>query len=242
MARSIRGNVALVTGAGRGIGQAIARALADEGCDVALLARNADELEETARHCRAAGVRTLCLPADLTQTGAIEASVARCAETLGRLDILINNAGIFHWGSSLEADPDAWDQLIDLNLRAAMRATRRALPYIARGEHGAVIFIASMAGKFAYGMNPAYVASKHGLVGLAGSVFEDVRERDIKVCAICPGLVSTSVTADIAIDPAKAIQPEDVAAAVRFVVTFPNSACPTEILLSPQRNPWRAHP
>ncbi len=242
MGQSIRGNVALVTGAGRGIGHAIARALADEGCDVALLARNADELEDTARHYRASGVRALCLTADLTKTGAIEASVERCADTLGRLDILINNAGIFHWGSALEADPAAWDQLIDLNLRAAMRATRHALPYIACGEQGAVIFIASLAGKFAYGMNAAYVASKHGLVGFAGSVFEDVRERDIKVCAICPGLVSTAVTADIGIDPAKAIQPEDVAAAVRFVVTFPRSACPTEILLSPQRNPWSAHP
>jgi len=123
-----------------------------------------------------------------------------------------------------------------------MRATRLALPYITRSEHGAVIFIASMAGKVAYGMNPAYVASKHGLVGFAGSVFEDVRERGIKVCAICPGLVSTAVTADIGLDLAKAIQPDDVAAAVRFVLTFPPSACPTEILLSPQRNPWPAPP
>lgn len=105
--QSIKGNVALVTGAGRGIGHAIARALADEGCDVALLARSPTELEDTARHCRASGVRALCFPADLTQPGAIEASIKRCADTWGRLDILINNAGIFHWGSSLEADPAA---------------------------------------------------------------------------------------------------------------------------------------
>lgn len=91
-------------------------------------------------------------------------------------------------------------------------------------------------------MNAAYVASKHGVVGFAGSLFEDVRERGIKVCAICPGIVNTSVTEDAGIDPARAIRPEDVAAAVRFVVTFPASACPTEILLNPQRNPWLARP
>ncbi len=132
---TIRGRTALVTGAGRGIGRAIAVALAKEGCSVALLARGAEELDETAHQCQGHGVETLCLPADITETGAIEEAIARCAEGMGGLNILVNNVGLFHWGSALDADPDAWDRLIDVNLRAAMRATRRALPLIVYEEH-----------------------------------------------------------------------------------------------------------
>jgi NADP-dependent 3-hydroxy acid dehydrogenase YdfG len=241
MAVSIQGNVALVTGANGGIGRAIALMLAEQGCNLALLARNKDELNETARLCAEHGVKALPISVDLTDTAALAAAIWQSAETLGGLHILVNNAGLFDWASAAEADLETWDRLLDVNLRATMHATRLALPYIKQQPRGAVIFIASRAGKFAFGMNAAYVASKHGMVGFAGSVFEDVRNHNIKVCAICPGFVNAgaSLTMDAEADTfAKFIQPEDVADAARFVLTFSDTACPTEIILNTQRDPW----
>ena len=154
----------------------------------------------------------------------------------------MNNAGIFDWASAEEADLSRWDELLDLNLRASMRLTRLALPHMLKNDRGVLIFIASMAGRLAFGHNAAYVASKHGLVGFAGSVFEDVRDSNVKVCAICPGLVNAgaSLTMDApqeAFD--RLIQPQDVAEAVRFVVNASDTVCPTEIRLSLQRTPFR---
>ena len=231
--------VAFVTGAGRGIGRAIARMLAEEGYDLALTARSAGELSQTAQGCEALGVRVLTIPADITDPAQLAQAIEICARELGVLHVLVNNAGAFHWGSSDTADPDAWDHLIDLNLKSSMRATRLALPHIlAASDGGAVLFIASMAARVAYGMNAAYVASKHGIAGFAGSVFQDVRERGVKVCAICPGLVETSITDGLDADAAKMIQPEDVAEAARYVLRSPSRVCPTEIILQPQRAPW----
>ncbi|MEO7715159.1 MAG: SDR family NAD(P)-dependent oxidoreductase [Capsulimonas sp.] len=231
--------VAFVTGAGRGIGRAIARMLAEEGYAVALMARSAEELSQTAQECEALGARALPISSDITDPAQLDQAIEQCVRDLGSLHVLVNNAGAFHWGSADTADPDAWDHLIDLNLKSSMRATRLALSHILAGEEGgAVLFIASMAGRIAFGMNAAYVASKHGIVGFAGSVFQDVRERGIKVCAICPGLVETSITDDIGADLAKMIQPEDVAEAARYVLRTPARVCPTEIILQPQRAPW----
>lgn len=239
MRRDIRGSVALITGAGRGIGRAIARGLAEEGCDVGLMARSEGELEETARLCREQGVRALPFPVDLADGCALETAVRACVERLGGLNILVNNAGISEDGPATEADLDGWERMLRVNLLAAMQATRLALPHILQANGGAVIFIASLAAKFTAGGMAGYVASKHGLLGFSGSVFEDVRERDIKVCAICPGWTDTGMMDTSAFAREGVIQPEDVADAVRFVVTFPLSACPTEIVIHPQHRPQR---
>lgn len=239
MKADIRGSVALVTGASRGIGRAVAVALAREGCDLALVARGAEGLEETAESCRAEGARCLTIAVDLANTAAIPAVVERCVEALGRIDILVNNAGIYgRRGPSQEADPAMWDAVVDLNLRTAMHLTRAALPHIIEAPRGAVIHIASVAGKMAFGGGAAYTASKHGLVGFAGALYEDVREHGVKVCAICPGFVNTPMVASRGLDAARMIQPEDVADTVSFVATFPDTGCPTEILLRPQRTPY----
>ena len=234
-----RRRVALVTGAGRGVGRAIALMLAEEGYDLALTARSDDELSQTAGECEAYNVRVLCLPADITDSSSLGQVITDCMSEYGALHVLVNNAGAFHWGAADTADPDDWDDLIDLNLKSSMRATRLALPHIlAAGDGGAVLFIASMASRVAFGMNAAYVASKHGIVGFAGSVFQDVRERGVKVCAICPGLVETSLTHSLDADAGKMIQPEDIAEAARYALRSPARVCPTEIVLQPQRAPW----
>ncbi|MGO8671532.1 MAG: SDR family oxidoreductase [Capsulimonadaceae bacterium] len=236
---SLRGRVALVTGAGRGIGRAIAEMLAEEGVHVALMARSAEDLIDVASVCEEFGVQTLVLPADLTEPDDVNGAFARCSAEFGRLDILINNAGMADWGSAFDADPDYWDRVIDVNLRASMRATRLALPFLLISSHPAVIFIASLAGLEPFGNMAAYVASKHGMVGFAGSLFADVREHGIKVCSICPGMVETRLTSEYGASAEKMLAPEDVADAVRFVLESPDHVCPTEIVLQPQYSPWR---
>ena len=233
--------MAFITGAGRGIGRAIAVDLADAGHDVALLARSTDELEDAAAACRGAGSTALALPTDVTDAAALGRALDACVEGLGDLDVLVVCAGAFDWAPVAEADPAAWDHLIDLNLRSAMHLTRLAAPHLCRSGAGSAIFIASMAGKFAYGGNAAYVATKHGLVGFAGSAFQDLRADGVKVSVICPGLLAAGAALEMppgAADTSRFLRPDDVAHAVRFVVTSPPSVCPTEILLEPQLDPW----
>ncbi len=235
--RLLEGHVALVTGAGRGIGRAIAQMLARQGCHLALVARNVDELEATRACCAAAGVSALALPLDLAETQRLPTVVEQCMTHFGQLNVLVNNAGWHQFASALEADLAVWDRLIDVNLRAAMHLTRLALPAIVdgvtRGRRGAVIFISSLGGKFSAPTNAGYAAAKHALAGFSGSVFEDVRDAGVKVCAIYPGWVNTRLLADW-LKPEEAIQPEDVAEAVRFVLASSPTVCPTEIVLHTQ--------
>lgn len=233
----LRGHAALVTGAGRGIGRAIALMLAREGCDVGLIARDAQALRQTQAECEAYGVRALPLAMDLSEMASLPLAVQACDEAFGRLNVLVNNAGIHQFASAMDADLAIWDRMLDVNLRAAMHATRLALPRIIAGaqagRRGAVIFISSLGGKFTAPTNAGYAAAKHALTGFGGSVFEDVRDFGVKVCVIYPGWTNTDLLADW-LRPDEVIQPEDVAEAVRFVITSGPTVCPTEIVLQTQ--------
>lgn len=238
MSERLKGAIALVTGASRGIGRAIALGLAEAGCDVAVAARSVEALEEVAGACREKGVRALVLPLDLTELEAIPSAVERCVEELGGLSVLVNNAGMGGGGAADATDPEVWDRMIDVNVRALMHLTRYALPHIERAEaRRGVINIASISGKMSFAGGGGYCATKHAVVGFSHSVFEDVREKGIKVCAICPGYVNTPMVEGRGLDLAKTIQPEDIARTVRFVLEFPETGCPTEILVRPQRSP-----
>jgi 3-oxoacyl-[acyl-carrier protein] reductase len=233
---SIAGKVALVTGASRGIGRSIAVMLAQEGCNVALLARNEKALEESAALCKNRGVKTLSIRQDLTETSELPTTIQKVASELGGIDILINNAGIATMQSVVNANPNEWKNLLDVNLYAVMEMTRLTVPYIIQRGGGSIIFIASISSKITYAGGAAYCASKHAITGFAGSVFEDVRHQNVKVCSICPGYVNTEMVAELGIDPATMTQPEDVSEAVRFVLKFPSSACPTEIIIQAQKS------
>lgn len=233
----LKNHTAIVTGAGRGIGRAVALMLAREGCDLALIARNARQLDETAAACQALGGRALAMPLDLAEMPALANAIESAVRELGGLNALVNNAGTHAFASSLDSDLAQWDRMLDVNLRAAMHATRLALPHIARGtaagKRGAVILVSSLGGKFSAPTNAGYAATKHALTGFGGSVFEDVRDLGIKVCTLYPGWTNTGLLADW-LSPADAIQPEDVAEAVRFVLAAAPTVCPTEIVLQPQ--------
>jgi 3-oxoacyl-[acyl-carrier protein] reductase len=234
MLQDIAGNVAIVTGASRGIGRAIAIMLADEGCHVALMARSADGLEETAKMCRSKNAEALTVAVDIRDVDQLHRGVEDTVRKFGRLNILVNNAGVGLLESSLNADAAKYRKVIETNLIGSMNATVFSLPHIKQQGSGSIIFIASISAKITYAEGAAYCASKHGILGFAGCVFEDVRRHNIKVCSICPGYVDTEMVADIGLNKKEIIQPEDVAEAVRMVVKFPSNSCPTEIILRSQ--------
>lgn len=233
--------VALVTGAGRGIGRAIAVRLVQAGCGVAALARTESDLAETVRLAAAAApdVPVLSVRADVTRDADVENAVRVIIERLGRIAVLVNNAGFAPPRSSvLKTSLADCDRTLATCLRAPMLLTRLVLPDMLAHKHGAILNIASIAGKRGRAGEAAYAAAKFGLVGFTQSLFDEVRAHGIKVATIYPGLVDTAlIPPNARVDRTTFLQPSDVAEAVYYVLTSPAHACPTEIVLEPQRNP-----
>src|SRR5579864_3545727 len=168
--------VAFVTGAGRGIGAAIAGTLARLGASVILSGRTAAALESTAQAIGRAGGRAEVLACDVTQLGSLEAAAKRVESSFGRVDVLVNNAGIGEFGGPLhQLPPEAWDQILNTNLRGVYYAIRVFAPMMIRARAGHIINISSIAGKNALPNGAAYAASKWGLNGLSYSVAEELR-------------------------------------------------------------------
>ena len=233
---SLSGKVALITGAGRGIGRAIAIALAQAGCEVRITARSINQLVAVQKEIDAVNGKALPIQADLTRDDELESVVRSC----GPVDFLINNAG---WGKRapvLRAKLGDWDQTFRLNLRAPMILAQRFLPAMIEKGQGAVINIGSVSGKSGEADGAAYSASKFGLIGFTQSLFEEVREHNIKVAVILPGFVDTPMIPPVKhLDRSKMIQAEDVAQAVLYVLNAPATSCPVEITIRPQRTPYR---
>ena len=231
----IKGHTALITGASRGIGEAVAYCLASEGCNLVLTSRNLEQLEQVAGRCRQTGVNATCVAADLTQDASLDTIIDCCLENYGGLDILVNNAGVFNRGPIDEMSLAELDEMLVVNLRSVVRLTRKAIPQVISGAksggRGAIIFIASRAGRMSFPGSSGYCATKHGVVGFSGSVFQDLRDYGIKVCAINPSYTATEMVESYKFIHSTMIQPEEVAELVRTVVTWPNASCPTEILL-----------
>jgi 3-oxoacyl-[acyl-carrier protein] reductase len=237
---NLEGKVALVTGAGRGIGKAIAISLARSGCRVILTARSRDQLDEVRMRICADGAAAVAIPADLTRDDELEFLLAESAKAWGSADILINNAG---WGKRapvIRANVEDWDQTFRLNLRAPMILAQRLLPAMIAKGTGAVINIGSVSGKTGEANGAAYAASKFGLIGFTQSLYEEVREHGIKVSVILPGFVDTPMIPPVKhLDRSKMIQADDIAQAVHYVLSSPPTSCPVEVTVRPQRSPDR---
>jgi 3-oxoacyl-[acyl-carrier protein] reductase len=232
----LQGGRALVTGAGRGIGRAIALALGRAGCEVVVTARSLDQLSEVRTEIASARGQSIAIQSDLTRDDELDRLVRAC----GPVDILVNNAGWGRRAPVVRAKVEDWDRTLRLNLRAPMILTQRFLPAMIEKGEGAVINIGSVSGKTGEAEGAAYSASKFGLIGFTQSLYEEVREFGIKVAVILPGFVDTPMIPPVKhLDRSKMIQPEDVAQTVQFVLNAPATSCPVEITIRPQRSPYR---
>jgi 3-oxoacyl-[acyl-carrier protein] reductase len=237
---SLAGKIAFVTGAGRGIGRAVASHLAECGCRVILTARTLAQLEQVQQQILTSGGEALAIAADLTRDDEVQRLVEESQQGLGAPDILINNAG---WGKRalvVKVQRDDLDQTLRLNLRAPMILAQSFVPRMIEKGEGAVINIGSVSGKAGEANGAAYSASKFGLIGFTQSLYEEVREHGIKVAVILPGFVDTPlIPPNRKLDRGKMIQPGDVAQTVGYILASAPTCCPVEITLRPQRSPYR---
>ncbi len=237
-ARSLAGQVTVITGAGRGIGAAIAISLARLGAIGVLCGRNRLALESTAQAIVQDGGKAEIVPCDVNSLESVEAASKHVTDSFGRVDVLVNNAGIAGFGGPLhQLPPDAWEQILNTNLRGVYYVIRAFAPLMIRARSGHIINISSLAGKNALPNGAAYAASKWGLNGLTYSVAEELRTHSIRVSVICPGSTNTDFSPHAGKDPAKMLQPEDVAHAVEMLVTQSAQSFVSEILLRPTEKP-----
>ena len=213
--QSFDGKVALVTGAGRGIGKAVALSLAQLGCRVVLAARTSGELEKVKLDIQNDKGLAIAVPTDLTRDEDIDTLVRESERQFGAVDFLINNAGWGKRASVVRAKIEDWDQTLRVNLRAPMLLAQKLLPAMIEKGEGAVINIGSVSGKSGEANGAAYSASKFGLIGFTQSLYEEVREHGVKVSVILPGFVDTPlIPPNRQLDRSKMIQPADIAQAV----------------------------
>ncbi len=234
---AIAGQVALVTGASRGIGLAIARRIGAMGARVAICGRKIGSLERAAKELRAAGIETLAAAADVSRSADVTALVDHTRKNLGPIDILVNNAGLGVFGPVQQLSEADWDTVLDTNLKGVFLVTKAVAPEMIRRRAGHVINIASLAGKNAFPGGGIYCASKWGLLGLTYCMAEDLRAHGIRVAAVCPGTVATEFSPHAGKDPAKMLQADDVAHAVATLLTQAPQSFISEILIRPTQKP-----
>lgn len=229
---------ALVTGASSGIGLAIARALGQDGYGVTVSGRRPEKLEAAAEELRGEGLEVHSVPANMAEEDQVVALVGSHKERFGRLDVLVNNAGVGIGEEMAKLSTKYVDMQISVNLRSLILATREALPLLreAGKEHGKALIAntASVAGKWGQGWVSVYSATKAGVVGFSQATQREVDGQGIQVAALCPGLVDTPMTewARESVKQEEMIQPEDIAEAVRFLLRVsPNCVIP-EIIFS----------
>ena len=236
--KPLSGQVGLVTGAGRGIGGAIAQKLGALGATVVLCGRTPGPLEETASVISAHGGQTQTFLCDVSDLGSVQDMASKVEGQFGRLDILINNAGVGSFSAPLhEMTPQAWEKVLNTNLRGVFYCIRAFAPIMIRAGSGHIINISSLAGKNALPNGAAYAASKWGLNGLSYSVAEELRKHNIRVSVVCPGSVDTELSPHEGKNPSKMLQSTDVAHVVAMLVTQAPQSFASEVLLRPTQKP-----
>jgi NADP-dependent 3-hydroxy acid dehydrogenase YdfG len=249
MADRLNGTVALVTGASSGIGEATARALAGEGAAVAIAARRKDRLDELAREIEQGGGRALAIETDVTDQGQAIAAVERAVSELGRLDTVVNNAGVMLLGPILDAPVEEWDRMIDLNLKGLLYVTHAALPHLleaAAGEPRAVadlINVSSVAGRVARAGSGVYNLTKHGVGAVSESLRQELTGRHVRVSLVEPGAVDTELKDHLREEvreqalkrfaEIEMLEADDIADAIAYIVTRPRRVAVNELLIRP---------
>ena len=240
--------MALVTGASSGIGEATARMLAGRGAAVAMAARRTDRLERLGGELADAGGTALPVELDVSDRESAEAAVARTVAELGRLDVLVNNAGVMLLGPMLEAPVEEWQQMVEVNLLGLMYMTKAAVPHLlkaAEGERGVadIVNISSVAGRIARRGSGVYNATKFGVGAFSESLRQEVTRRHVRVSLVEPGAVATELQGhnrpevkeeiEKRFEDMEILQAEDIADAIEYVVTRPPHVAVNEILVRP---------
>jgi NADP-dependent 3-hydroxy acid dehydrogenase YdfG len=240
----LTGKVALVTGASSGIGEATALALAQEGAAVALVARRRERLEELAQKIGEMGGQTAVIVSDLAQGGQAATVVQQTLTALGRLDIVVNNAGIMLLGPVAGGDPSDLQRMMDLNVTALMHLSQAALEVMKPQRSGHIVNISSVSGRGASPLSAGYSASKWAVGGFSEGLRQEAKQDRIRVTVIEPGVVATELTDHITHTQTKdmyegrikdmvPLESEDIAAAVLYAVTQPERVNVNELLIRP---------
>jgi 3-oxoacyl-[acyl-carrier protein] reductase len=234
---ALAAKVALITGASRGIGYAIARRLGRMGARVSICGRDQATLDQSAASLRGDGIETLAVRADVAHADQISSLVDKTHQGLGPIDILVNNAGTGVFGPFHEFPEADWNAVMDTNLKSVFLMCRAVAPEMIRRLTGHIINISSLAGKNTFANGAIYCASKWGLMGLTGSMAEDLRGYGIRVSAICPGSVATEFPGPGGKSSSKKLQADDVAHAVAALVTQAAGSFISEVHIRPTRKP-----
>jgi NADP-dependent 3-hydroxy acid dehydrogenase YdfG len=246
---SLDGTVALVTGASSGIGQASALALAARGAAVALAARRTDRLEELAASITDSGGTALTITADVTDREQAEQAVATAVEKLGRLDTVINNAGVMLLGPIVDAPLEEWERMVDLNLKGLLYVAHAAIPHLLEAAENDprrvadLVNISSVAGRVARNGSGVYNATKHAVGAFSESLRQEVTGRHLRVSLVEPGAVATELASHNRPEVREVMQQrfggiermaaEDIAETVEFIVTRPRHVAVNEVLIRP---------
>jgi NADP-dependent 3-hydroxy acid dehydrogenase YdfG len=249
MSEMLQGTVALVTGASSGIGEATARALARQGAAVALVARRADRLQKLAEEIDGEGGKTLQIEADLTDQSSAKGAVERAVAELGRLDIVVNNAGVMLNGPIVDAPIEEWDQMVKINVQGLLYVAHAALPHLLSAaedepRHVAdLVNISSIAGRFANQGAGVYNATKFGVNAFSESLRQEVTKRHVRVAVVEPGAVATELFGhlrpeiqkyyDKFFDGVEKLEADDIASAIEYTVTRPRRMAVNEIMVRP---------
>lgn len=232
--KRLEGKIAIVTGASQGIGQGIAKGLADEGASLILTARNADRLNQNAEELRQAGITVLTIPADVTDEAQVREVFRQTKGQFGRLDILINNAGIFDGGPVDELSVEAWDRVMATNLRGPFLCTREAMRMMKAQRSGRIINIGSISAQRVRPNSAAYSTSKHGLWGLTQVTALEGREFGITCGCLHPGNVEVETLADARrANQEPVMRPADIAQAAVTMAALPPNVNMLEAIVLP---------
>jgi NAD(P)-dependent dehydrogenase (short-subunit alcohol dehydrogenase family) len=241
MTKRLQDQVVLVTGGGKGIGKAVALAMAEEGAQVVVCGRHLETLQPVVAQIEQKGTKGLAVQANVADENDVNRVVEAALNAFGSVDVLVNNAGIGDSGPIHEQDIARWDEIIAVNLRGAFLMTRAVLPSMRQRRKGHVINISSEAGLYYIGVNAAYSVSKYALNGLTDCTQGENQAFGIRANAICPGMVITDLTREApGLIAENCLSPEEVAdIAVWLVTQPPNVQISEPVLVKTMLNPWK---
>ena len=224
MPNKLQGKVALITGASAGIGQACARVLAEEGCHLVLTARRQERLEALKEEAKAHGAETVFVTGDAREEKTALDTVQAAKDQFGRIDFLINNAGAGNYKNLVDTSAEEYDELMDTNVRSTFLFTRHTVPVMLEQKSGTILMLSSMAGVYGFGGEAVYCMTKFAQVAFAQALDRELREKGIKVGAICPGGVKTEFAlgkgrTEEKVAQSEMLDPEDVAGVVLMACT-----------------------